>query len=45
MNIFKRTYINSIDENFQIHRQNKIPFIDNKKKKKTKSKITSEVNI
>lgn len=43
MNIFKRTYINSIDENFQI--QNKIPFIDNKKKKKTKSKITSEVNI
>lgn len=44
MNIFKRTYINSIDENFQIHRQNKISFIDNKKKK-TKSKITSEVNI
>lgn len=37
MNIFKHTYISNIDENFQIQ-QNKILFINNKKKK-TKSKI------
>lgn len=40
MNIFKHTYISNIDENFQIQ-QNKILFINNKRKK-NKIKNTSE---